>query len=368
MRSILWVSLILAITYFNFWPTPVDPKRWDSPNNPGYIGAFRQNTLLEELEFFEIAGTHGPEGLALSDDGMVYASSGEGWILRHNPSTGVTEKWVNTGGRPLGIAFDQNSNLLVADAFLGLLSISPTKAASILANQINGSPIKYADDVDVGPDGRIYFSDASTKFGALEFGGTYEASLLDIIEHGEHGRILVHDPKTKTTSNLFDGLNFANGVAVDAEGRFLLVAETGSYRIIKYWLQGDRVGQREILIENLPGFPDNIVRGQNGRYWIGLVAPRDATLDALSRFPWLREIIQRLPRSIRPAIRKYSHVFAIDESGNIISSLQDPSGSYHSITGALELDDWLYVSSLLESKLGRLDLSQAGMFSHEEYP
>ena len=136
MRSILWVSLILAITYFNFWPTPVDPKRWDSPNNSGYVGAFRQNTLLEELEFFEIAGTHGPEGLALGDDGMVYASSGEGWILRHNPSTGITERWVNTGGRPLGIAFDQNSNLLVADAFLGLLSISPTKTVSILANQI----------------------------------------------------------------------------------------------------------------------------------------------------------------------------------------------------------------------------------------
>ena len=107
------------------------------------------------------------------------------------------------------------------------------------------------------------------------------------------------------------------------------------------------------------------MRGQNGRYWIGLVTPRDSTLDALSKFPWLREIIQRLPRSIRPAIRKYSHVFAIDESGNIISSLQDPSGSYHSITGALELDDWLYVSSLLESKLGRLDLSQEGRFFHE---
>ncbi len=61
-----------------------------------------------------------------------------------------------------------------------------------------------------------------------------------------NGGILAHDPKTKSTIILFEDLNFANGVAVDLNGRFLLVAETGSHRIIKHWLQGDRKGQREI--------------------------------------------------------------------------------------------------------------------------
>ena len=86
------------------------------------------------------------------------------------------------------------------------------------------------------------------------------------MEYGGHGRILVYDRKAKSNTILFNELNFANGVAVDDRGRFILIDETGSYRIIKFWLQGNRKGKREILVKNLPGFPDNIVLGQNGRY------------------------------------------------------------------------------------------------------
>jgi len=53
-----------------------------------------------------------------------------------------SERRVTTGGGPLGIAFDQHSNLLMADAFLGLLSISPTQTVCIRANLANGYPIK----------------------------------------------------------------------------------------------------------------------------------------------------------------------------------------------------------------------------------
>ena len=155
MRSVIWVSFALAFTYLNFWPTPIEPKRWPSPKNADYIGAFKQNSLLEELTFFDISGTRGPEGLALGNDGTIYASSNEGWIPRHNPSTGGIDRWLTTGGRPLGIAVDQESNLLVADAFLGLLSISPNQTITILSNRVNGSPIKHANGADIAPDGKF---------------------------------------------------------------------------------------------------------------------------------------------------------------------------------------------------------------------
>ena len=70
----------------------------------------------------------------------------------------------------------------------------------------------------------------------------------------------------------------------------------------------------------------------------------------------------------RPTIKRYSHVFAIDEFGNIVSSLQDPNGSYHGVTGALDLDGWLYVSSLFEDRMGCLDLALQGTFTYDEYP
>jgi sugar lactone lactonase YvrE len=372
--------ITLAVAYLLFWPVAIAPVSWNAPVNTGYVDAFEQNTILEQIEMFEMKGTHGPEGLAFLN-GEIYATTREGWIVRHNPINGKTKNWVHTKGSPLGIAFDQNNNLLVADAYLGLLAITPNGRITTLTNRVDGSgegysktshsqidslqinspQINYADDVDIAADGKIYFSDASTKFAAKTNGGTYQASLLDTLEHGGHGRLLVYNPEDKTTKILMSGLNFANGVAVAADSSFVLVIETGSYRIHKYWLQGEKTGQSEIVIDNLPGFPDNIVRGHEGRFWVGLVAPRNKLLDALSNYPFVRKIIQRLPAHMRPEAEHYAHVFAIDKQGKVLLSLQDPRGNYHTTTGVLETDNWLYISSLHAENLGRISKANAGL-------
>src|SRR5207247_5962416 len=118
------------------------------------------------------------------------------------------------------------------------------------------------DDLDVARDGRIYFSDASTKYGARQGGSTYSASLLEIIEHRGNGRLLVWDPATGKATTVLRGIHFANGVALADDERYVLVSETGSYRVLRHWLSGPRGGQTEPLIENLPGFPDNVTRSE----------------------------------------------------------------------------------------------------------
>ncbi|MDE0746386.1 MAG: SMP-30/gluconolactonase/LRE family protein [Porticoccaceae bacterium] len=350
--KILLVTVILA-NYLLLWPVPVEPVSWDAPADKGFVGDFKQNSRLEAIEIINLPDTHGPEGLALLDN-EVYAATREGWIVRYNQDTGEQVKWVNTQGSPLGLVFDANNNLLIADAYKGLLKVSPAGDISLLTRTVDGTDIDYADDLDVTADGKIYFSDASTKFGAQTNGGTYAASLLDTMEHGSHGRLLVYDPVDQTTKMLMDGLNFANGVAVDADSQFVLINETGSYRIHKYWLQGDKTGQSEVLIDNLPGFPDNVVRGNDGRFWVGLVSPRSKPLDDLSASPLMRKIVQRLPLFMRPQAVPYSHVFAMTGEGEILVSLQDPDGQHHTNTGALETDDWLYISSLHADNLARI--------------
>jgi sugar lactone lactonase YvrE len=355
--SLSFIFVIFA--YLLFWPVAIDPVNWNAPANKGYVGAFQQNNLLGKIEIIEMKGTHGPEGLALLNN-EIYATTREGWIIRHNPVNGEIKNWVHTQGSPLGLTFDQENNLLVADAYLGLLKITPNGNITTLTNQVDGTPIDYADDVDIADDGKIYFSDASTKF-AAKYGGTYAASLLDIMEHGGHGRLLVYNPEDQTTKILMQGLNFANGVAVAEDSSFVLVNETGSYRVHKYWLQGDKTGQSEVLIDNLPGFPDNIVRGKDGRFWIGLVTPRNALLDGVSNSAFTRKIIQRLPAYMRPEAEHHSHVFAMDKQGKVLLSLQDPRGVYHTNTGALETDKWLYISSLHAENLGRISKANAGL-------
>jgi hypothetical protein len=244
--------------------------------------------------------------------------------------------------------------LYVADAYRGLLAIMPDGALEILANDVDGdSPIAYADDVDIAPDGSVYFTDASTKFGAEESGGILAGSLLDLMEHGGHGRVLRYDPTTKDTEVALEALNFANGLAMTASGKHFLVVETGTYSIKKVALDGTGI---ETIIENLPGFPDNINRNADGTFWFGLVSPRSEVADGLSNKPFMRKIIMRLPAFMRPAAQRYGFVVKIDEDGNVLETLQGPSGQYALTTGLIEGPDGArFITSLTEPDLGVLE-------------
>lgn len=354
------ITLVLVL-YLLFWPVPIDPVSWEAPPNPRYTGPFASNTRLANLELISVGDHHGPEDLAVDREGMIYLPSHDGHILQWNPENKHCEIWASTGGRPLGIEFDGAENLIVADAYRGLLSISKNKEITELVTEVEGKPLKYADDLDVAKDGRIYFSDASSKFGAKECGGTLEASYLDILEHRGHGRLLVYDPKTKKTEVLLSGIQFANGVAVSPEQDFVLLNETGSYRILKYWLLGEKKGQSEVLVENLPSFPDNLSTGNDGRFWIGFIAPRNDLIDWCAPRPMFRSMITRLPTFLKPKPARYSHVMAIDKNGEVVKDLQDPGGRLPKTTGVYECKDYLYLSSLDGTAFGRLKKSDAGL-------
>lgn len=355
MIRFVLILLAAGIVYLLFWPVPVDPVAWDAPEDRGLTGAFAANDALADVDRVPIGDHHGPEDAVVDDRGNLYTGTESGEILRIAPDGSVTV-FAETGGRALGLEFDATGHLVVANAYLGLQRISPEGEVLPLTDSVAGTPIRYANDLDVAPDGRIYFSDASAKFGAAEYGSTYGASLLDILEHGGHGRVLVYDPATGTTEIVMENLDFANGVAVDPAGRFLLVNETGAYRVLRHWLAGARGGETQVLIDNLPGFPDNLNRGRGGRYWVGLVAPRSAALDRLSDEPFVRKIVQRLPPGLRPQAAPSAHVFAIDEDGRVLASLQGDGSRLRAVTGALELHDTLYLTTLFGDALGRTSL------------
>jgi hypothetical protein len=106
------------------------------------------------------------------------------------------------------------------------------------------------------------------------------------------------------------------------------------------------------LLDNLPGYPDNLMRGLNGKIWLGLAAPRSPDADKLAEKPFLRSIVMRLPRVLWPVPKAYGHVLAFTEDGFIASDLQDPSGAYPETTGVTETGDRLYVQSLHAQSLG----------------
>ena len=355
-RVLLLIGAVLLslIGYLAFWPVAISPQSWDAPPNPGYTGAFAPNTALSALTFTALpAGEYGPEDIAAGPDGALYTAVHSGKILRQSPQTGDFSVVADTGGRPLGLEFADDGTLWIADAYLGLLSVSPEGELVTRATETrDGSPILYADDVDIAADGRVYFSDASTRFGAKSANGTLAASVLDLMEHSSTGRILVYDPASGMTDVFADGLTFANGIAIIGDNLF--VAETGAYAIHRYSLSAGATS-RETILGPLPGFPDNINDAPDGTLWLGLVSPRSAPVDGLSDKPFLRKVIMRLPAFLHPAPTRYGFVLRLDTDGNVLETLQDPTGAYASTTGAIPLPGGsLAISSLVEPRIGVL--------------
>ncbi len=359
------VFLVLAL-YMAFWPVPIHPVAWESQASPGYSGAHAVNARLASLQKINIGKETGPEHLAIGKDGKLYAAVASGAILRMNPDGGEVSSFVNTGGRVLGFDFDAQGQLIAADALRGLLSISPAGAITVLADNVDGDPIRYADGVVVAKSGKIYLSDASTRFAPKHWGGTFEASILDILEQSATGRILEYDPVTKAIRIVAKGLSFANGVALSTSERQIFVAETGRYRVWRIDVNASDLDVRQtsgmsgathIVLPNLPGYPDNLMRGlptKDGKptLWVGLAKPRSALVDSMAAKPWLSKLTLRLPRFLWPIPPQYGHVIAFTEDGTILQDLQDPSGAYPETTGVLETADRIYGQSLHAGWIG----------------
>jgi sugar lactone lactonase YvrE len=359
LATALGLLVAAAMGYLCFWPVPAEPRAWLAPVPPGLVGAHAPNTRLSGLHLIDIGDEFGPEHLAIGPDGKLYAAMTSGNLLRMDPDGGNQRVFANTRGRVLGFDFDAEGRMIVADAMMGLLAIERDGQVRVLADHVStGDPVRYANSVVVAPDGTIYFTDASTRFAPADWGGTYEASVLDILEQSASGRVLAHDPATARTEVVAYGFSFSNGIALSSDRQALFVAETGRYRIWKLDYRardldvhsGSR--QARVLLDNLPGYPDNLMRGRDGRIWVGLFRPRNPAADGLSQRPFVRKILLRLPRSWLPVGDPYGHVFAIDENGRVMEDLQDPQGTYPETTGATETVERLYIHSLHAPSIG----------------
>ena len=230
----------------------------------------------------------------------------------------------------------------------------------MLTDKVGGDPIRYANAVVVARNGKIYFSDASTRFAPATWGGTFAASVLDILEQSATGRVLEYDPATKATRIVARGLCFANGIALSADEQTLFVAETGRHRVWKVAAGASDLDVAQansgatVLLDNLPGYPDNLMRGLDGRIWVGFTKPRSAVVDKLADKPFLRELTLRLPRSMWPIPKAYGHVFAFAEDGRVVADLQDPTGAYPETTAATDTAERLYIQSLHAKGIGWL--------------
>jgi sugar lactone lactonase YvrE len=379
-----WLTpLIALLAYLLFWPVPATPVAWEAPTSAGYVGPHAPNARLAGLQQWPLqAGQEGPEHITTFES-AVYTALANGDVVRFE-ANGQAHTLGNTGGRPLGLAITPEGTLYVADAMKGLLAtdLRATGAAQwrVVLDKVDQArpdePVAYADAVAVDARGDVWLTDASTRFGAKAVGSTFEASVLDILEGSCSGRLIVLAPKSGQKRVALHGLCFPNGIVFSQDGQSMFLSETGRYRILKIDLarlaampaaagvpvgptlqQALAQGAAVVLIDNLPGFPDNLTVGEGGRIWTGLTKPRSKIMDMAANYPSVRAMMLRLPRALWPVPPAYGHIIAFDESGKIVDDLQDPQGAYPETTAATELGGRLFVQSLHAHSVGWMNYS-----------
>lgn len=345
LKLLAWlIAGVLLLGVFGWLNSPLSPVAWTPDPNPGFNQEYAPNNALAAMAFLAPELGVGPEAIAVGSAGRLFTGLADGRIMVVDLRSGEFEEFANTAGRPLGLKFDANGDLIVADAYRGLLRITPAGEKYEL---VSPRQLKFADDLDIAADGTIWLSDASGRYG-------YDEALLDFIDGRPTGRLLSYHPETKQLTTHMEGLAFANGVALGPDDEYVMVSETGRARIQRLWLSGPRVGQRDIVIDELPAHTDNITFNGQDLIWVALPGPRD---DSIADQLILRKILGGLPVSWWKPRTRFGFILGINPDGEVEYNLQyDDTVGFSEITSVVQHRNTLYVGSLIENKIGVLNL------------
>lgn len=291
----------------------------------------------------------GAEDVVVDEEGMVWTGTEDGSVFVISPDGQRLRRVGHTGGRPLGLELLGADRILVCDAHRGLLTMHrETGAVETLVREVAGVPMVFCNNAAVATNGDIWFSDSSTRFPIQEW-------KADFVQHTQTGRLLCRRADGTVEVHL-EGLAFANGVALSASENFVIVAETGRRTLCRLWLSGERAGTRDYLVQELPGYPDNIARGSDGLIWTTIASPFDPVIDRLQRAPMpVRKLVTRIPERLQPKPKRTVRVQAYDDHGTLVHDVEADATNYHMATGVREHHGTLWFGSLHEPAVAALD-------------
>lgn len=295
---------------------------------------------------------HGAEdvvvGTAGRHEGAVFTGTDDGSIWRLSHDGRRLDRVAQTGGRPLGIELHPDGRLLVCDARRGVLRVDVGSGrVETVVDLVGGRPMMFCNNAAVAADGTVWFSDSSLCFGIDRWKD-------DLVQDTRTGRLLRMTTDGEVTV-VVDGLAFANGVALAGDESCVLVAETAGRTVVRHWLTGERAGQRDHLVRDLPGYPDNIALGSDGLVWVSLASPRDPVVDRLQRAPgWVQRAATTVPEALQPKPRRTVAARAYDLDGRLVRVVDLQAPDYHMVTGVREHDGVLWLGSLHEPAVAAL--------------
>lgn len=346
-------KVYVSPTYFELPAMPETDNGTDSP--------YALNDRLRAVSLIGKGEIEGPEDVIFDRYDNLYCPNRHGDIVRFKaPDYTEQEVFAHIGGHPLGMAFDSEERLNVCVGGMGLYRIDPDGQLEKLTDETNrsflsiidDSRLKLADDLDIAPDGRIFFSEATIRYDMQDWP-------QDALESRGNGRLICYDPRNGTTKTILRDLQFPNGICMAGDGESFFFAETWGCRINRYYFDGPKAGRVEVMIPDLPGYPDNINRASDGTFWLALVGMRSPAMDLALSMPGMRKrMAKRVARDewLFPNINT-GCVVRFSADGKVLESLWDLGGQNHPmVTSMREHKGYLYLGGLYNDRIGRLKL------------
>lgn len=347
----------------------IHPVAWKPAVKTEFNGITSLNEKLTASQKISLNGRYGPEDIVFDSTGNMYTGVhkkendfSDGQILKID-SAGKIETFYNAGSWVAGLHFDAEGNLIALSHKEGLISITQDKKVTVLANKDeNGKPFLIPNGLDIASDGKIYFSNTSEQSAYnIRYGKKIILEMLPL------GGFYCYDPSLKTVKTLISGTYFGNGVVVSKDESHVLMVETAKYRVLRYWLKGDKAGQTDTFIDNLPGFPNGISIREDGSYWLGFSTKRSDDLDKIHSKPGMKKLVYALPNFLQPKAEKFGMVMNISQDGKILRTLFDTKGIVMPEAGAVkEHNGFLYLGGDVVPHIGKYKLEDTAKKSAEE--
>jgi len=205
-------------------------------------------------------GIRRPEGVMALDDGSLYTADGRGRCAKIERD-GKTSFFGDVGGTPNGICIDTAGNCIIANLSNGQVqSLTPDGYHRVILTEVEGKKMSAWNFPFVDSKDRLWVSNSTENTDVFEVlrNPTPDGSVV-LLEKG-CARIVA------------DGLYFANGLTLDRTEKYLYVAQSTRWNVLRYRIQADgSLGAPETfgpspLAEN--GVPDGIAFDEADNLWV----------------------------------------------------------------------------------------------------
>jgi len=226
-------------------------------------------TLARGLKF--------PEGPTLSADGgtLYCVNVQSSAISRLDLKTGAfSYTWVTLpeGGRGNGMTLGPDGALYVADVgrkLIARISLPDGAVTTVVEKAAGGKAFRGPNDLIFDKEGGLYFTDPD---------GSWDAPV---------GAVYHVAAKTHVVSRVAEGMRFPNGLALTADGKTLLVAESPLHLVTGVVLAGG--ARRTFCVTGTVGGGDGMRLGRDGFLYVavygeGVIAKISPVGDVVHRY------------------------------------------------------------------------------------